>query len=141
MTIALFNLEDFVNVVRDKFDFLFKKYDYDLLQTCSARSNEHMQIIIGSGCCRLRFQYDLGYIEISIGPNDAPLGWAKDPFKESDWIPVEALFEFLDKKRQQTQNELLEADEAMLDRGEIYLTYVAKKIRQRYREIELFFQK
>jgi hypothetical protein len=86
---------DFLERIRSRFNYLFDEYGFEAFASDEDRVGEHCLVILQSSDLRIKFTFDQGSVEATLGPLSAPPSWEDLAAGEVVWFSMREVCEFL----------------------------------------------
>lgn len=99
--------EELVSLMQKYFNYLFTRYGFKVIHAESYRGGEYCFIVLESSACRVKMDYQLGYINLFFGTLSAPLD-----LEDEGWYYLRNVLDFLGKKSADL-SEILAEDKAL----------------------------
>jgi hypothetical protein len=130
----------FLERVQIHFNYLFEKYGFRIIFTEDDHLGEHCLIVIESAHCRVRYIFDRGSLEVSVGALSSSPGWHDFDNGELKWFSMREVIEYINGQPRRTSEELYELGEVLFAMTvDEHLEWLAKSMRPIYSNvIELF---
>jgi len=134
------------------FDYLFEDYGFAAVYCRDVDHGEHILIILQSPDCRIKFIYDRGTVEATIGTLSSPVGWTDCVDNTRYWFDLLTMIAFVEmwpsmtaaEKQQMADTVRSVTAEVFLSRklqpavGQVVALFREEVFKDRREEIEMF---
>lgn len=100
--------DEFVQKIKQHFDYLFTEHGFLVVWSASDRSGEKCLVVLESPACRLKFYYDRGMVETLIGTSSAPIEWSDSCAGTRHWFQLRGVIDFIKQTPALTSEEARE---------------------------------
>ncbi len=134
------NCNDFVEIIRDHFLYLFDDHEFDLIQLSERAFGEQCLLILESPSCRIRFIRERGGVLSAIGGLDAPLTWSQGLDDKGLWYAMMLTIDYVNGRARRTRKESLDLIQKFSERSfEENLDELSRQLKPAINEISKLF--